>query len=83
MYLLFIKLLKFYYIFSFDKVFVMFFPVEKIDILDKSFHTFMNYNFSQMFSYVKILDICEENITVTLHGKINEKLKNEILTKFM
>ena len=56
---------------------------EKIDILDKSFHTFMNYNFSQMFSYVKILDICEENITVTLHGKINEKLKNEILTKFM
>jgi len=56
---------------------------EKIDILEKSFHTFMNYNFSQMFSYVKILDICEENITVTLHGKINEKLKNEILTKFM
>ncbi len=56
---------------------------EKIDILNKSFHTFMNYNFSQMFSYVKILDICEENITVTLHGKINEKLKNEILTKFM
>ncbi len=56
---------------------------EKIDILDKSFNTFMNYNFSQMFSYVKILDICEENITVTLHGKINEKLKNEILTKFM
>jgi len=56
---------------------------EKIDILSKSFHTFINYNFSQMFSYLKILDICEENITVTLHGKINEKLKNEILTKFM
>ena len=56
---------------------------EKIDILGKSFHTFINYNFSQMFSYLKILDICEENITVTLHGKINEKLKNEILTKFM
>jgi len=56
---------------------------EKIDILGKSFHTFINYNFSQMFSYLKVLDICEENITVTLHGKINEKLKNEILTKFM
>ena len=36
-----------------------------------------------MFSYLKILDICEENITVTLHGKINEELKKEIITKFM
>ena len=56
---------------------------EKLDILSNSFHTFVNYNFSQMFSYLKILDICEENISVTLHGKINEKLKNEILMKFM
>ena len=56
---------------------------EKLDILSKSFHTFVNYNFSQMFSYLKILDICEENISVTLYGKINEKLKNEILMKFM
>ena len=36
-----------------------------------------------MFSYLKILDICDENITVTLHGKINEELKKEIITKFM
>ena len=36
-----------------------------------------------MFSYLKILDICEENITVTLYGKINEKLNNEIITNFM
>ena len=36
-----------------------------------------------MFSYLKILDICEENITVSLHGKINEELKKEIITKFM
>ncbi len=56
---------------------------EKSDILSKSFHTFINYNFSQMFSYLKILDIFEENITVSLHGKINEKLKKEIITKFM
>ncbi len=56
---------------------------EKSDILSKSFHTFINYNFSQMFSYLKILDICEENITVSLHGKINEELKKEIITKFM
>ena len=56
---------------------------EKLDILSKSFHSYINYNFSQMFSYLKILDICAENVTVTLHGKINEKIKNEILKKFM
>ena len=56
---------------------------EKLDILSKSFHSYINYNFSQMFSYLKILDICTENITVTLHGKVNEKIKNEILKKFM
>ena len=38
-----------------------------------------------MFSYLKILDICENNITITLHGKKNEinKYKNEILKLFM
>ena len=28
-----------------------------------------------MFSYIKVLDICDENITLTFHGNI-EKLKN-------
>ena len=58
---------------------------EKIDILSKSFHTYINYNFSQMFSYLKILDICEENITLTFHGKMDEieKIKNKVLKKFM
>ena len=55
----------------------------KLDIISKSFNTYISFNFSQMFSYLKILDICEENITVTLHGKIDEKLKKEILKKFM
>ena len=36
-----------------------------------------------MFSYLKTLDISENNITVSLHGKIDEKLKKEILKKFM
>ena len=38
-----------------------------------------------MFSYLKILDICEENITLTLHGKIEEinKYKDEALKIFM
>ena len=58
---------------------------EKIDILSKSFNSYIGYNFSQMFSYLKILDICEENITITLCGKIEEitEFKNEIIKKFM
>ncbi len=56
---------------------------EKVNVLSKSYNTFINFNFSQMFSYLKILDICEENITVTIHGKVNNKLKKEILKKFM
>ena len=37
-----------------------------------------------MFSYLKVLDICEENITVTIHGKINEfnNFKKNIIKNF-
>ncbi len=56
---------------------------KKLDILSKSINTYISFNFSQMFSYLKALDICEENITISLHGKINEKQKKEILKKFL
>ena len=58
---------------------------EKIDLLSKSCNSYISYNFSQMFSYLKILDICEKNITITLHGKMDEinKYKNEIFKLFM
>ena len=58
---------------------------EKIDTLSKSFHSYINFNYTQMFSYLKVLDICENNITLTFHGKMNEmeKVKNNILKKFM
>ena len=36
-----------------------------------------------MFSYLKILDICDENITISFHGKTDENFKKEILKKFM
>ena len=59
---------------------------EKIDILSKSFHSHINSNFSQMFSYIKILDICEENVTVTINSKnpktIN-KIKKFVVKNFM
>ena len=47
---------------------------EKINTLSKSFHSHINSNFSQMFSYIKILDICEENITVTINSKNPETI---------
>ena len=58
---------------------------EKINTLSKSFHSYINLNYTQMFSYLKVLDICENNITLTFHGKINEmeEMKNNILKKFM
>ena len=58
---------------------------EKINTLSKLFHSYINFNYTQMFSYLKVLDICENNITLTFHGKMNEmeKMKNNILKKFM
>ena len=40
----------------------------KIDILVKSFYSLIDRNYSQMFSYFKTLDICENNITFTFYG---------------
>ena len=58
---------------------------KKSEILIKSFHSYINFNFSQMFSYLKILDICEDDITITFYGKKEDinKIKNEVLKKFM
>ena len=56
---------------------------QKIETLSKTFNMYIGYNFSQMFSYLKILDICDENITISFHGKSDENFKKEILKKFM
>ena len=59
---------------------------ERVNLLSKSFHSHINSNFSQMFSYIKILDICEENITVTINTKDQqsiEKIKELAVKKFM
>ena len=59
---------------------------EKIETLSKSFHSHINSNFSQMFSYIKILDICEENITFTINSKNSEtsnKIKKLAVKYFM
>ncbi len=51
----------------------------KIDILKKSFHSSINNAYSQMFSYIKILDICNDNVTFTFFG--NDKSFNDIQDK--
>ncbi len=59
---------------------------ERIDILSKSFHPHINSNFTQMFSYIKILDICDDNITVTVNSKNTdaiEKIRELTVKKFM
>ena len=59
---------------------------ERIDILSKSFHSHINSNFAQMFSYIKILDICDDNITVTINSKNSdtiEKIIDHTVKKFM
>ena len=59
---------------------------ERIDKLSNSFHSYLNSNFSQMFSYIKTLDICDANITVTINSKnaeISEKVKELTVKKFM
>ena len=45
---------------------------DKIDLLSKTFHSYLNYNYSQMFSFIKILDICKKNITITFNGDYEE-----------
>ncbi len=56
----------------------------KIDILQKSYHSSINNAYSQMFSYIKILDICNDNITFTFFGKDKdfEVIKNKLLKKY-
>jgi len=46
----------------------------KITDLKKSFYSLIDKNYSQMFSYFKTLDICENNITFTFYG-LNEESK--------
>ena len=59
---------------------------ERIDILSKSFHSRLNSNFAQMFSYIKILDVCEDNITITINSKNTDtikKIREQVVKNFM
>ena len=57
---------------------------EKIETLKKSYHSSINNSYSQMFSYLKILDICDQNITFTFNGddKKLKDIKDKLLKKY-
>ena len=57
---------------------------EKIETLKKSYHSSINNAYSQMFSYLKILDICDQNITFTFNGydKKLRDIKDKLLKKY-
>ena len=57
---------------------------EKIETLKKSYHSSINSSYSQMFSYLKILDICDQNITFTFNGddKKLKDIKDKLLKKY-
>ena len=41
---------------------------EKVEILKKSYHQVINSFYSQMFSFIKTLDLCENSISFTFFG---------------
>ena len=57
---------------------------DKVELLKKSFHSAINTSYSQMFSYIKVLDICDENITFTFHGNRKEfsNIKNYLIKNY-
>jgi hypothetical protein len=43
----------------------------KVEILKKSFHQVLNTFFSQMFSFIKTLDLCENSVSFTFFGNLD------------
>jgi len=48
---------------------------DKVEVLKKSFHQVLNSLYSQMFSFIKTLDLCEDSISFTFFGN-QDSIKN-------
>ena len=57
---------------------------DKIETLKKSYHSSINNSYSQMFSYIKVLDICDQNITFSFNGddKNFQDIRDKLLKKY-
>ena len=58
---------------------------DKVEILKKSFHQVLNSFFSQMFSFIKTLDLCDNNISFTFFGNQEsiKDIKNNLLKNYL
>ena len=56
----------------------------KLDALKKSYHSFINLNSTQMFSFIKILDMCDNSISFTFYGEkyLNSEIKTKLQKKY-
>ena len=61
------------------------FWIEKTQILKKSFHQVLNSFYSQMFSFIKTLDIIEDSLSFTFYGDDAqyEEIKKKLLQSFL
>ena len=59
--------------------------MEKVNILKKSFHQVLNSFYSQMFSFIKTLDLCDDSISFTFFGKKDsiEEIKKDLQKNFL
>ena len=59
--------------------------IEKVEILKKSFHQVLNSFFSQMFSFIKTLDICDDSFSFTFLGNQNsiKDIKNNLQKNYL
>ena len=61
------------------------FWMEKVNILKKSFHQVLNSFYSQMFSFIKTLDLCDDSVSFTFFGKKDsfEVIKKDLQKNFL
>ena len=61
------------------------FWMEKVNILKKSFHQVLNSFYSQMFSFIKTLDLCDDSVSFTFFGKKGsiEEIKKDLQKNFL
>ena len=59
--------------------------IDKVEILKKSFHQVLNSFFSQMFSFIKTLDLCDNNISFSLFGNQDsiKDIKNNLQKNYL
>ena len=61
------------------------FWMDKVNILKKSFHQVLNSFYSQMFSFIKTLDLCDDSVSFTFFGKRDsfEVIKKDLQKNFL